>query len=204
MEDWLIKPWEELWVTHQPYLLKRGYKLPDRYSPNWIPSWKTGKRKGDPLACPDSSCMRVSRVIPLRLDRLLIVLCCQPGGVLDAIRVADGTKVVLKLARTDRDIPTLEYLNSPVLLADPRNHTFPLLEKISVPDREDVVWIVMPLLLLAQDSCHPFRYISEVVEYTKQFLEVSNLRFNKIKRNVNFICACSTGFGIHARTWHST
>ncbi|KAF8178244.1 hypothetical protein BJ912DRAFT_984317 [Pholiota molesta] len=94
-----------------------------------------------------------------------------PGGVLDAIRISDGTKVVLKLVRTDRDVPILEDLNSPKLLADPRNHTVPLLATILVPDREDVMWIVMPLLLLAQDYKHPFRYVSEVVEYTKQFLE---------------------------------
>jgi hypothetical protein len=109
----------------------------------------------------------------------------QPGGVLDAIRVSDGVKVVLKLVRTDRDVPILEYLNSPDLLADPRNHTVPLLEKIVVPDREDVVWIVMPLLLLAQDIDHPFRYVSEVVEYTKQFLEVSNSYFSEY--HVKFI-----------------
>lgn len=105
------------------------------------------------------------------------ILHCQPGGVLDAIQVSDGTKVVLKLVRTDRDVPILEYLNSPDLLADPRNHTVPLLEKILVPDQEDIVWIVMPLLLLAQDLNHPFHYVTEVVEYTKQFLEVSNPYF---------------------------
>jgi hypothetical protein len=110
----------------------------------------------------------------------------QPGGVLDAIRISDGTKVVLKLVRTDRDVPILEDLNSPKLLADPRNHTVPLLAKILVPDREDVMWIVMPLLLLAQDYKHPFRYVSEVVEYTKQFLEVSNLCFSRKKME----CQC--------------
>ncbi|KAF8178269.1 kinase-like domain-containing protein, partial [Pholiota molesta] len=144
---------EEFWVAHQPFLLQHGYRLRDRYSPNWIPSWEIGSKKRDPLTCPDSACMRVS---------------CD---VLDAIRVSDDTKVALKLVKTDRDIPVLEYLNSPDLLADPRNHTFPLLEKILVPDREDVVFIVMPLLLLAQGNQHPFNYVSEVVDLVQQFLE---------------------------------
>lgn len=68
----------------------------------------------------------------------------------------------------------MEYLNSPDLAADPRNHTVPLLDKILVPNREDVVWIVIPLLLHSQTPSHPFRYVSEVVELTDQFLEVSS------------------------------
>jgi hypothetical protein len=84
--------------------------------------------------------------------------------------------VALKLVKTNKDIPVLEYLNSPDILADSRNHTFPLLEKILVPDREDVVFIVMPLLLLAQGNQHPFNYVSEVLDFVQQFLEVSTLQ----------------------------
>lgn len=39
--------YEEIWVTLYPFLLSRGYKLRQRYHPEWIPSW-TGD--ADPLA----------------------------------------------------------------------------------------------------------------------------------------------------------
>lgn len=170
--DWSIRPCELFWIAHQPYLLENGYKLPARYDPNWIPSWETNKRL-DPITCPDSQGMSVS------LHRYSIMYkhklsYSQPGiPILDAIRISDGKKVVLKLVEVHKDVPIMEYLNSPDLLADPRNHTVPLLDKLSVPDREDVVWIVIPLLIFFQSPSHPFQYVSEVVDLAKQFLEVS-------------------------------
>lgn len=83
--------------------------------------------------------------------------------------------------RTDRDVPILEYLRTPTLLADPRNHTAPILETIPVPDREDVVWIVIPLLLVFHTDNHPFQYVSEILEPIKQFLEVS---WHQVSHNV--------------------
>lgn len=35
----LIISYEHFWVQHQPLLLSRGYKLRERYHPDWIPSW---------------------------------------------------------------------------------------------------------------------------------------------------------------------
>lgn len=35
--EWLKS--ELFWVSHQPFLLLRGYKLRPRYDPNWVPSW---------------------------------------------------------------------------------------------------------------------------------------------------------------------
>ena len=92
---------------------------------------------------------------------------------MDAVRVSDGKKVMLKVVDIERDIPILEYLNSPALLADERNHTVPILDKFPVPNEEYLTWIVMPFLLWFQAFTHPFQYVSEIIEPVSQFLEVS-------------------------------
>ncbi|KJA25556.1 hypothetical protein HYPSUDRAFT_37553 [Hypholoma sublateritium FD-334 SS-4] len=149
--DYLLKHWEEFWVVHQPFLLEQGYRLPDRYDPNWIPSWR-GKKKADPFRSPDSSCL-------------------QRWRVLDAYRISDGVRVMLKVVEVKEDIPILEYLGSPALRADKRNHTVPILDKVPVPGEDGRVWIVMPYLLRFQAFVHPFQYVSEIVECIGQFLE---------------------------------
>ena len=57
--DHLLQPWEEFWVVHQPLLLERGYKLRNRYDPNWVPSWY-GKKKNQIVRCSDSLSIPVS------------------------------------------------------------------------------------------------------------------------------------------------
>ncbi|KJA25639.1 hypothetical protein HYPSUDRAFT_37677 [Hypholoma sublateritium FD-334 SS-4] len=149
--DGLLQPWEEFWVVHQSLLLERGYKLRNRYNPDWTPSWY-GKKKVQLYKYPDAR-------------------CAPPKKILDAVRVSDGKKVTLKVVDIDRDIPILQYLNSPSLLADERNHTVPILDKFPVPHEEHLTWIVMPFLLMFQAPIHPFRYVSEIIEPVTQFLE---------------------------------
>lgn len=72
----------------------------------------------------------------------------------------------------NEDIPILDYLASPALLADERNHTVPILDKFPVPGYEGLVFIVMPYLLMFQAFTHPFRYVSEIVECVGQLLDV--------------------------------
>ena len=59
--DHLLQPWEEFWVVHQPLLLERGYKLRNRYDPNWVPSWY-GKKKNQIIRCSDILCIPVSNI----------------------------------------------------------------------------------------------------------------------------------------------
>ena len=48
---------EEKWVTFQPYLLSKGYRLRPRYHPDWVPSWKKDTSL-HPSDCEDSfDCM---------------------------------------------------------------------------------------------------------------------------------------------------
>lgn len=35
----IIRPQEQFWVDHQPFLLSQGYRLRSRYDPAWKPSW---------------------------------------------------------------------------------------------------------------------------------------------------------------------
>ncbi len=189
--DYLLQHWEEFWVIHQPFLLSQGYRLPDRYDPNWIPSWR-GKKKANAFQSPDSSCLQVS--ILQELGGYTAYCPMQRWRVLDAFRVSDGVRVMLKVVEINQDIPILEYLGSPALRADKRNHTVPILDKVLVPGEENRVWIVMPYLLRFHAFVHPFHYVSEIVECIGQFLEVGDI-LTVSKASLIMLIA---GSGIHA------
>jgi len=36
-----LASWETYWKDHYGWLLEQGYQLRSRYSPEWIPSWKS-------------------------------------------------------------------------------------------------------------------------------------------------------------------
>ncbi|KAG6808910.1 hypothetical protein H0H92_002387, partial [Tricholoma furcatifolium] len=69
---------EIFWVEHQPYLLSRGYQLRPRYRPEWIPSWK-------------------DHPTPFRtLSKFEDSLTIRNRKTLDAVRIRDGARVLLK------------------------------------------------------------------------------------------------------------
>ncbi|KDR79996.1 hypothetical protein GALMADRAFT_1173938 [Galerina marginata CBS 339.88] len=146
-----IRPSERFWIDLQPFLLERGYKLRPRYDPNWAPSWKKSWNFKSTVSCEDSMSFLYPRI-------------------LDAVRVNDGTKVVLRKANIHEDIPVLEYLNSPELLADPRNNTVRVLDVIPLPYDRDFALIVMPMLYHFDSHLTPFRHVSEVLEALEQFI----------------------------------
>ncbi|KAF7323799.1 Protein kinase domain-containing protein [Mycena kentingensis (nom. inval.)] len=90
--------------------------------------------------------------------------------VIDAIRLCDGSKVVIKLVR-DAELEILELLNSTSRRADPRNHTLPVLDKIPLPDdsRTDGVLFVFPFG--REFDSPPFHCRWEFVEAFSQYLE---------------------------------
>ena len=109
---------------------------------------------------------------------------------------------MLKVVEIDEDIPILDYLCSPALRADKRNHTVPILDKIPVPDEVNRVWIVMPYLLRFQAFVHPFNFVSEIVECIEQFLEVGDVF--RTWNTIFIIPTCNlAGSGIHARARNS-
>ncbi|KAF8884878.1 hypothetical protein CPB84DRAFT_1775315 [Gymnopilus junonius] len=90
---------------------------------------------------------------------------------MDAVRISDGTKVVLKTVNIYEDVPILQYLNSPELASDPRNKTVPLLDVIALPDGSDMALIVTPILHPFNSTVSQFRYVSEVIDALDQFIQ---------------------------------
>ncbi|KDN39488.1 hypothetical protein RSAG8_08783, partial [Rhizoctonia solani AG-8 WAC10335] len=137
---------EERWVSFQPYLFSKGYRLRPRYQPDWIPSWKGTNTK--PSDCEDS------------VDRM-------PLRVMDATRLEDGEPVILKLVVPSEDDEGLEerviieHFSTPPL----RDHPSATLTSCV----DSGCFIVMPLLSNYGDI--PFYNIAEVHEMLKQLFE---------------------------------
>ncbi|TRM61134.1 hypothetical protein BD626DRAFT_406224, partial [Schizophyllum amplum] len=89
-------------------------------------------------------------------------------NVLDAVRLADGAKVVLRKTATWRDeVPILQKLKS--YQADKRNHIVPILDIILMPDTDEHLVLVMPFLREYYDP--PFSRPIEAIHAVSQFLE---------------------------------
>jgi len=95
----------------------------------------------------------------------------QNSEVLDAIRVKDGARVVLKRVPVPgRELNIALSLSSTEMRSDPRNHTVPIVEIVNLPDDKDNVLLVMPHLRIFNTP--PFHCRGEVVEALRQFLQV--------------------------------
>lgn len=92
--------------------------------------------------------------------------------LLDAVRISDKRKVVLKRVRRQQDVAILQHLHNPSLEKDPRNNTVPIFDVIYLPDTEDEAIIVMPKLYLFETPFVPFEHVSEILEALDQFLKV--------------------------------
>ncbi|EPQ57121.1 hypothetical protein GLOTRDRAFT_115170 [Gloeophyllum trabeum ATCC 11539] len=146
-----IYGFEVFWRDHQPWLDERGYLLRPRYSPDWVPSWK-GTNK-DYTECEDG--------VGLRYDRIM-----------DATRLSDGALVALKRVHKSEhphEVEIATYLVSEPLASDTRNRTVPIYEILQLPNDEDEVLLVMPLLR-RYDSPR-FDTVGEVIAFLKQILE---------------------------------
>ncbi|KAF7306345.1 Protein kinase domain-containing protein [Mycena indigotica] len=139
------------WINHQPFLLSIGYQLRRRYHADWIPSWRLPGATVSKEHSEDSV---------HGLNSL----------VLDAIRIADGTKVVLKRVDTrDVELSVVQYLNSPNVRHHAHNRTALLLDTIPIPDDDNTILIVMPFLRVFNSPI--FRHLQEVIEALRQFLQ---------------------------------
>ncbi|KII90244.1 hypothetical protein PLICRDRAFT_138811 [Plicaturopsis crispa FD-325 SS-3] len=140
------------WRDHYAWLKERGYLLRSRYSPDWVPSWKgTSKRFWE---CEDSKGPLIK------------------FSILDATRTADGAFVTLKQilkSETEYEVDVGRYLSSEPLASDPRNHSVPFWDVIDVPDDDDIMIIVMPLLKDFDDPM--FDTFGEAVECFRQLIE---------------------------------
>lgn len=91
----------------------------------------------------------------------------------DATRASDNTKVTLKIVKPsvhphEADIGT--FLSSEALLADARNHCVPIYEVLKVPDEDDKIILVMPMLREWDEPL--FETVGEGVDFFSQLFEV--------------------------------
>ncbi|TFK37971.1 kinase-like domain-containing protein, partial [Crucibulum laeve] len=143
---------EVFWRDHQPWLKSCGYLLRPRYQPDWVASWIKDTSKEWPN-CEDGE----SLLYP---------------DLNDAIRVSDGSLVMIKrlqLPHFRGEVEAGRFFSTEPLASDPRNHCIPFLDVLEIPDQDNAVLIVMPLL---QDfGIPPFETIGEVVDFFGQLFE---------------------------------
>jgi hypothetical protein len=92
---------------------------------------------------------------------------------MDATRISDGKFVLLKCLQKSTfpyEVEISTFLSSSPLADDPKNHCVPVYEVLQLPDDNDKVIIVMPLL---RKYGNPrFDTIGEVVGFFSQVFEV--------------------------------
>jgi serine/threonine protein kinase len=167
-----LAPGEPYWVRLHDFLSTKGYRLRRRYDPDWQPSWLSssrGQRRVKYYECEDS-------INPLvrTANFSSVVLCVshavQNPNVLDAIRIADGLKVVLKrILSASSEHQIASYFSSPPMRSHPRNRTVPILEFIVLPNDMQHLLVVMPYLRCFDTP--PFHCRKEVVDAFRQFLQ---------------------------------
>ncbi|KZS94853.1 hypothetical protein SISNIDRAFT_439658 [Sistotremastrum niveocremeum HHB9708] len=146
-----LSPVEQRWAQYQPWLERIGYRLRRRYRPGWKPSWNGSWRSID--NCEDA--------IPPHAHGL---------SVIDAVRLSDNKKVMLKLVPTSsNELPIWMHLNSVELRADSRNHCVPLFDVHPLPDTDEKVLAVMPLLVMVNQV--PFETLGEILRALHSFAE---------------------------------
>lgn len=94
--------------------------------------------------------------------------------IIDAIRIEDGTEVILK--KVDKSLYPYEadimsQLSSGALGSDRHNHSAPLFALLGVPDSPNLILLVMPVLRPFDNP--RFDTFGEVVEYLRQIFEAS-------------------------------
>ncbi|KAJ2936004.1 hypothetical protein H1R20_g1089, partial [Candolleomyces eurysporus] len=145
-----LRDFEVVWRDRYAWLLSAGYRLRDRYNPDWKPSWiGTGK---NPLSCEDAQ--------PILF-----------ASVNHAVRVETGEVVVLKHvdhSKFPREIEVMKYLSSEPLSEDSRNHCVRPIDILQHPNDDDTCILVIPLLRLFDDP--PFETMGEALDFILQFL----------------------------------
>ncbi|RXW11613.1 hypothetical protein EST38_g14242 [Candolleomyces aberdarensis] len=156
-EDYELRP-EQLtpeeipWRDRYSWLLSVGYRLRERYNPDWKPSWVGTKKEA--LACEDAQ--------PIFF-----------ASINHAVRSETGDSVVLKHidhAKFPREIEVMKFLSEEPLASDPRNHSVRPIEILQPPNEENASIVVIPLLRYYDDP--PFDTIGEALDFILQFLTV--------------------------------
>ena len=97
------------------------------------------------------------------------------SSIMDATRISDGAYMTLKTIKPsvhpyEEEICT--YLSSEPLASEPKNHCVPICEVLQVPDVDDRIILVMPLLRAYNSP--PLQTFGESVDFFQQVFEVRN------------------------------
>ncbi len=108
--------------------------------------------------------------------------------LLDATRISDNSIVMLK--HIDRKVHPHEvkiglYFSSEPLASHPRNHCIPIYDVLDIPNTQDEVILVMPLLREYDDP--RIKSIGEAVEFFRQVFEVRSVRIPSPNQTSPFV-----------------
>ncbi|KAJ3715367.1 kinase-like domain-containing protein [Lentinula raphanica] len=173
---WNEKLWssEIFWRDHYDWLKSNGYLLRPRYHPDWVPSWTGSKRF--PLFFEDYGAQ--FPLFPYNLD---------------AIRVADGKPVMLRLAdppSVSDELKIGRLVSSGDMRSDPRNHCVQIYDTLELPEATSngrSCIVVMPYLVPWDQV--KFQTVGEVVDFCSQvfeglqFMHSHNIAHNDAKNN---------------------
>ncbi|KZT63088.1 hypothetical protein DAEQUDRAFT_815840 [Daedalea quercina L-15889] len=146
-----LKAEEYWWRDRQKWLEKQDYMLRSRYKPDWVPSWKAVHKPY--WKCEDGQAIMVPHL-------------------LDATRISDGEPVILKRILTTEhpyEVEIARFLSSEPLASDSRNHCVRLYDVLDVPNEDNTVILVLPLL--RRYDSPPFELVSEALDLFNQLFE---------------------------------
>ncbi|KZV97276.1 hypothetical protein EXIGLDRAFT_731272 [Exidia glandulosa HHB12029] len=171
---------ERHWVGGRyDFLKSKGYKLDERYAPDWVPSWASE---------PVEEYRNMASSKWLRKYEDAFVDHGARKYVKDAVRMSDGLQVIVKLALTqtgtnsNSELEILQYLST-VAEDDPRNPAQRVIDAFPVPEDDPVYnngssegratlrWMYIILPLARDWRLPPFVLASEALVFIRQLLE---------------------------------
>ncbi|TFK74314.1 hypothetical protein BDN72DRAFT_813212 [Pluteus cervinus] len=147
----LLGKHEFFWRDHAAWFESQGYKLRPRYQIGWEPP-STGL---DDVKLGDEDHLSMPR-----------------AAVVDAIRITDGKRVLLKkISKSEHpfEVEITKLLSSDALTGDPHNCCVRLLDVLQPTDAPEITILVFPFL--QQLTASPFDTFGEIVGFIKQILD---------------------------------
>lgn len=159
---------ERRWTELQPEFDRLGYRFRPRHRPGWTPSWDIS----DPFSRHEHE---DSIPLPVRRSDTYfghMLMYAQEEDVIDAVRVVDNARVCIKMLTADEEGKTEVGIASFLGTSSDgrRTPTVPVLDTVVLPDRPDLLFLVMPELLMW--NCVPFEHVDEVLDFVRQMLFV--------------------------------
>ncbi|EJD54652.1 hypothetical protein AURDEDRAFT_156430 [Auricularia subglabra TFB-10046 SS5] len=156
-----IHGWEEPWMALYPLLTADGYALRDRYNPDWTPRPSSAIKKAISFGIQTVDVPWQNRV------------WLEHGRVMDATRLADGLRVMIKAIDTDQAIKQHEWNMARIflhrdLIADPRNHCIPTIDYVRYPGTQ---WELLVTPQMYPFHVIPFETFGEIADFVHQLLE---------------------------------